>query len=97
VIAGIAIGLAILLTVPVLAFAIIFAVGCACGVAAYHLSRQTVVHYQPLRKAFDPTKESTKAVAVARKLAQETADLQKSYLEGFQLTREQYVAGENGK
>ena len=90
------VGLAILLTVPVLAFAMIFAVGCCCGIAAYHLSRQVVVQYQPLRKAFDPEKQKTAAIAAARKIAQETSEIQKSYLQGLQLTREQFLAGEDG-
>jgi len=94
---GVAIGLAILLAVPILAFAMIFATGCICGVAAYHLSRQIVVQYQPTRKAYDPTTEKLKLKAAAAKLAQEAADLQKSYLGGLQLTREQYVAQENGQ
>lgn len=94
---AITIGLAILLTVPLLAFAMIFATGAVCGVAAYHLSRVVAVEYQPTRKAIDHEKKRNEAVAVARKMAQETADLQKSYLEGLQLTREQYLAGENGK
>lgn len=94
---ALAISLAILLVVPLLAFAMIFAVGTVCGVAAYHLSRTVVVQYQPMRKAFDPTKEKSATVAVARKLAQEAADIQKSYIGGLQMTREQYLAGENGK
>ena len=91
------IGLALLLTVPLLAFAMIFAVGAACGLAAYHLSRQVVVSYQPMRKAFDPNREKAAAVAKAQKLAQEATELQNSYIGGIQLTREQYLAGENGK
>lgn len=94
---ALAIGLAILLVVPVLAFAMIFATGALCGVAAYHLSRQVVVQYQPTRKAFDPSKEKIAAVAAARQISQETADLQKSYLTGLQLTREQYLAEGNGR
>lgn len=90
-------GLALLLTVPILAFALIFAVGASCGVAAYHLSRQVVVSYQPTRKAFDAGKEKSAAVAQMRQLAQETAELQKSYLGGLQLTREQYLAAEGKK
>lgn len=94
---SIAIALALVLVVPLLAFAMIFAVGCACGVAAYHLSRQVVVAYQPMRKAFDPNKEKSRALAAAQKLAQEAAEIQRSYIGGVQLTRDQYVAGENGK
>jgi hypothetical protein len=97
VIPTIAICLAILLAVPILAFAMIFAVGCACGVASYHLSRQVVVAYQPMRKAFDPNKEKSKAIAAAQKVAQEAAEMQKAYFDGIQLTREQFVARENGK
>lgn len=94
---ALAIGLAIVLAVPLLAFAMIFAVGTACGVAAYHLSRTVVVHYQPMRKAFDPTKERTATVAAVRQLAQEASAMQKEYIGGLQMTREQYLAGENGK
>ena len=94
---AVAIGLALLLAVPILAFAMLFAVGCVCGIAAYHLSRQVVVSYQPMRKAFDPAKEKTKELAVARKLAQEIADLQTGHLAGLQLTRDQYVAAEGVK
>lgn len=94
---ALAIGLAILLTVPLLAFAMIFAVGTVCGLAAYHLARTAVIQYQPLRKAVDHEKEFNRTAAAARKLAQETSDLQKSYLDGLQLTREQYLASENGK
>ena len=93
----ISICLALLLLVPLLAFALIFAVGTACGVAAYHLSRTVVVQYQPLRKAVDQEKERNKSVAAARQLAQETTALQKSYLDGLQLTREKYLAGGNCK
>ncbi len=89
----IAICLAIVLTVPILAFAMIFAVGCACGVASYHLSRQVVVAYQPMRKAFDPMKEKSAAIAKAQKMAQEAAEIEHEYIGGLQLTREQYVAG----
>lgn len=89
--------LVLLLTVPILAFAIIFSVGALCGVAAYHLSRQVVVSYQPMRKAFDPQKEKNQAMAKAQKLASEAADLQASYIGGIHLTREQYLAQENGK
>lgn len=89
----VAICLAVLLTVPLLAFAMIFAVGCACGVASYHLSRQVVVAYQPMRKAFDPHKEKSVAIAKAQKMAQEAAEIQNEYIGGLQLTREQYVAG----
>lgn len=92
-----AMGLALLLVVPLLAFAMIFSVGCLCGLAAYHLSRQSVIAYQPMRKAFDPLKEKSKAAAVAAKIAQEAADLERSYIGGLTLTRDQYVAGENGK
>lgn len=91
------ISLAILLAVPILAFALVFAAGALGGIAAYHMARVTVVQYQPMRKAFDPTKEKTQAVAVARKLAQESADIAKGYLGGIQMTREQFLAGENGK
>jgi flagellar biosynthesis component FlhA len=97
VITTVAICLAILLAVPLMAFAMIFAVGCACGVAAYHLSRQVVVSYQPMRKAFDPNKEKSRAIAAAQKMAQEAADIQREYIGGLQLTRESFVAGENGK
>lgn len=89
------IGLAILLVLPLMAFAMLFAVGCACGLAAYHLSRQAVVAYQPMRKAFDPTKEKTKEIAAARKAAEEAAALQGGYFAGLKLTREQYLAQEN--
>lgn len=81
------------LAVPLLAFAIIFAVGTACGLAAYHLSRQSVIAYQPMRKAFDPMKEKNGIAAKAAKAAQEAAELERSYLAGLQLTQEQYVAG----
>lgn len=96
-ITAITISLAVLLTVPLLAFALIFATGAVCGVAAYHLSRTVVVQYQPMRKAFDPEKDKLKVAAVARQMAQDTADLQKSYLSGIQLDRESYLAGGNGK
>lgn len=89
--------LAILLTVPLLAFAMIFSVGALCGVAAYHLSRQVVVAYQPMRKAFDPQKEKNQILAKVQKEADELRKLQTGYLEGIQLTREQYLAQENGK
>lgn len=90
------IGLAILLAVPLLALAMVFSVGALCGVAAYHLSRQAVIQYQPTRKAYDPEKQKVAAVAMARKMAQETSDLQKEYLAGIQLTREQYLAAGGG-
>ncbi len=93
----IAICLAIILTVPIVAFAMIFAVGCACGVASYHLSRQVVVSYQPMRKAFDPNKEKSQALAKAQQMAEEVKAMQTEYLGGLSLTREQYLAGENGK
>lgn len=94
---AITISLAILLAVPLVAFALIFATGAACGVAAYHLSRQVVVQYQPMRKAVDQEQEKNRMAAALRKMAAENAALQKSYLDGIQMTREQYLAGENGK
>lgn len=88
--------LAVLLAIPLLAFAMIFSAGCICGLIAYHLSRQTVIAYQPMRKAFDNGKEKNRIASVAARQAQEAAELEKSYLQGLQLTRDQYLSG-NGK
>lgn len=87
------ISLAAILLLPLMAMALVFAVGAACGVAAYHWSRQAVVSYQPMRKAFDPIREKTAAAAKAAKQAQEAMELEKAYLGGLQLTREQYLGG----
>lgn len=87
--------LAALLALPLMAFAIVFATGCVLGVVSYHLSRQVVVNYQPMRKAFDPEKEKLKQMAVARQMQKEIDDLQKSYLTSAHLTREQYLAAES--
>lgn len=91
------VAIAAVLALPLLAFAMIFAVGCVCGVAAYHLSRQVVVAYQPMRKAFDPEKEKLKEKIIAAKASAEIAAIQTSYLGGLQLTRDQYVAAEGGR
>lgn len=90
----IALAVAVLLAVPLLAFGMVFAVGAVCGLAAYHLSRQAVIAYQPMRKAFDPGKEKSRTAALAAKAAQEAAELERSYLAGISLTKEQYIAGE---
>lgn len=85
--------LAVALAIPLLAFAMIFAAGCVCGLLAYHLSRQSVIAYQPMRKAYDPLKEKNRISALAQKQAQEAAELEKSYLSGLQLTQDQYISG----